>query len=371
MESITSLRTIELKAIRSYLFTTYFSRILWSAAPILVSFLSFSVYTQIAGHTLDAATAFTSLALFNTLRNPLQTFPDIIVRMMEAGVSLKRVERFLQEEDLDRYGKDKFNHDVSPQPILKVKVKSTSPFQTTSDDFDDSDDEKTGLLVKDTLNSLPSPPLSHISSSDIFVRGSFGYYVTPSIPLFPSPATILPHPISYGSKLTTSSIPTVSESMSSSNSSLPFSINNVNVVFPKGKLSVVIGTTGSGKTSLLLSLLGEMKPLDSLSSHYFPKQQISYVSQAPFLQNATIRENILFSSPYDPIKYKEVVQSCALVKDFESFEGGDLTEIGVAGVGVSGGQKGRISLARGAYAFQGHEGEEGELILLDDPLSGI
>ncbi|KAJ1556910.1 hypothetical protein HK096_010171, partial [Nowakowskiella sp. JEL0078] len=91
---------------------------------------------------------------------------------------------------------------------------------------------------------------------------------------------------------------------------------------------------------------------------------VAYVSQTAWLMNATIRDNILFGAKYDENRYREVVEACALVKDFEILEGGDLTEIGEKGINLSGGQKQRISLARAAYSTAA-------IVLLDDPLSAV
>ena len=91
---------------------------------------------------------------------------------------------------------------------------------------------------------------------------------------------------------------------------------------------------------------------------------IAYVAQTSWLLNATIRDNILFGETYDPDRYLKTLKACALMRDLETFEGGDLTEIGEKGVNLSGGQKQRISLARATYSRAAY-------ILLDDPLSAV
>ena len=91
---------------------------------------------------------------------------------------------------------------------------------------------------------------------------------------------------------------------------------------------------------------------------------VSYAAQAPFLQHQTIRDNILFGTPYDEERYEAVLESCALKPDLAIFEDGDLTEIGTRGISLSGGQKARVALARAAYA-------RSRCVLLDDPLSAV
>ena len=94
------------------------------------------------------------------------------------------------------------------------------------------------------------------------------------------------------------------------------------------------------------------------------KSDIAYVPQTAWLRNATIRDNILFGEPFDEMRYNQVITACALKRDLEQFEGGDLTEIGEKGVNLSGGQKQRVSLARAAYS-------KAPIVLLDDPLSAV
>ncbi|KAJ3273228.1 hypothetical protein HDV01_004730, partial [Terramyces sp. JEL0728] len=152
-----------------------------------------------------------------------------------------------------------------------------------------------------------------------------------------------------------------------------FALRNLDAEFPVGSLTVVCGPTGSGKSSLLLALLGEMNkvcgkmavptndPSFNSSGH---NQTIAYAAQTAWILNATVRENITFGHEYDPVRYEKVVRACALAKDFENLDGGDLTEIGEKGINLSGGQKQRISLARACYS-------PASIVLLDDPLSAV
>ncbi|KAJ3272856.1 hypothetical protein HDV01_005179 [Terramyces sp. JEL0728] len=152
-----------------------------------------------------------------------------------------------------------------------------------------------------------------------------------------------------------------------------FTLRNINMEFPLNKLTSIIGATGSGKTSLLETLLGELKTVNghySISeSHLLPdsekeKSDVAYVPQTAWLMNATIRDNILYGEEYNEERYYKVVKACALLRDFQTLEGGDMTEIGEKGVNLSGGQKQRVSLARAAYSYA-------PIVLLDDPLSAV
>ncbi|KAI9293169.1 hypothetical protein K502DRAFT_318772 [Neoconidiobolus thromboides FSU 785] len=157
-----------------------------------------------------------------------------------------------------------------------------------------------------------------------------------------------------------------------------FKLSNLNLSFPLNKLSIIVGPTGCGKTSLLLGLLGEMTLTEG--SIYLPKKSvikptscnkdfdsnggIAYVIQSAWIQQDTIRNNILFGEPYNEARYQEVVKVCALLSDFNSFKYSDLTEVGEKGITLSGGQKQRISLARAVYSKAAH-------IIMDDCLSAL
>ncbi|KAK5668380.1 Transporter of the ATP-binding cassette (ABC) [Batrachochytrium dendrobatidis] len=155
------------------------------------------------------------------------------------------------------------------------------------------------------------------------------------------------------------------------NNSRPAShLKNLTLGFPKNKLSVVYGPTGGGKSSLLMAILGEMHLKHGGGVHLGELQKgdqhlpIAFASQQSWLQNATIRENICFGSAFDPVRYQETLAACALTKDLENLDGGDMTEVGEKGVNLSGGQKARISLARAVYS-------RSPLVLIDDPLSAV
>ncbi|KAF0689342.1 hypothetical protein As57867_019141, partial [Aphanomyces stellatus] len=136
---------------------------------------------------------------------------------------------------------------------------------------------------------------------------------------------------------------------------------NLNWKIHRGEFVVVHGGVGSGKSSLCSILLGEM---DKYEGSVFVGGRVAYFAQQSWIQNATIRENILFAKPYDAVKYRKVLDACALTKDMDSFPAGDRTEIGLKGVNLSGGQKARVSLARACYS-------DADIFVFDAPLSAL
>ncbi|EGX92727.1 ABC bile acid transporter, putative [Cordyceps militaris CM01] len=161
-----------------------------------------------------------------------------------------------------------------------------------------------------------------------------------------------------------------------------FVLRDLNLSFPQGELSVVSGKTGTGKSLLLSSLIGEvdllagrviMPTVPALAERNDDKAHkgnwilpgtIAYVSQNPWLENATLRDNIIFGLPYDEERYNTVIEVCALRKDLDILEDGDQTELGANGINLSGGQKWRVTLARSVYS-------RAELLLLDDIFSAV
>uniref|UniRef100_A0A1B6EFU5 Cystic fibrosis transmembrane conductance regulator n=1 Tax=Clastoptera arizonana TaxID=38151 RepID=A0A1B6EFU5_9HEMI len=138
-------------------------------------------------------------------------------------------------------------------------------------------------------------------------------------------------------------------------------LNDINLKVEAGKLTVIIGPVGSGKTSLLHVILQEL-PLSSGSVTV--GGLISYASQEPWLFAGSVRQNILFGMEYNKDRYKQVIKVCALRPDFEQFPYGDKTIVGERGVSLSGGQRARINLARAVY-------KQADIYLLDDPLSAV
>lgn len=153
----------------------------------------------------------------------------------------------------------------------------------------------------------------------------------------------------------------IKESSLNTNSMKVPLLSGLNFRVRSGQLCVIVGRTGSGKTGLMNALIGDL-PIDegTLSVN----GTVGYAAQTPWIQNATVRDNILFGSNFDPEWYDTVIEACALRSDFEILRAGDLTEIGEKGINLSGGQKQRIAIARAVY-------QQNDIYLLDDCLSAV
>lgn len=138
-------------------------------------------------------------------------------------------------------------------------------------------------------------------------------------------------------------------------------IRDVTLDIKPGSLVAVVGAVGSGKSSLISAMLGEM---ENIKGHINIQGSLAYVPQQAWIQNATLKDNILFGSELDEARYQKVIKACALLPDLELLPAGDQTEIGEKGINLSGGQKQRVSLARAVY-------NDADIYILDDPLSAV
>ncbi|KAF2501023.1 ATP-dependent bile acid permease [Lophium mytilinum] len=161
-----------------------------------------------------------------------------------------------------------------------------------------------------------------------------------------------------------------------------FILKNINVSFPVNELSIISGKTGAGKSLLLAAILGEVELLEgtitvprspslndrhdgkATSSNWIIESAVAFVSQQPWIENRTFRDNVLFGLPFDDSRYQKVLSACALSQDLLLLSDGDMTEIGAHGINLSGGQRWRITLARALYSRAG-------ILIMDDIFSAV
>ncbi|UYV79409.1 ABCC2 [Cordylochernes scorpioides] len=300
-EQILEIRDKEVRGQRRIAYLNASSIFLWVTAPFLVALASFATFVLIDEHNiLDATTAFVSISLFNILRFPMSMLPNLITTMVMVSVSVKRINKYLNSEELE-------------------------PYVT-------SDNSKGDEFIK-TLKFL-----SHINQISTVIRIMLNLTVDCQEHL----VKIQDGEFSWG--------PGEANVLS-----------DININVKSGELVAVVGPVGSGKSSMLSALLGDM---ERQSGSVVINGSLAYVPQQAWIQNATLRDNILFSKPYNERKYTRIISSCALKPDLEILSGGDMTEIGEKGINLSGGQKQRVSLARAVYS-------DAEILLLDDPLSAV
>ncbi|KAJ5775299.1 uncharacterized protein N7511_000310 [Penicillium nucicola] len=296
-------RKTELKALRKRYILWSSAATVWYGTPILITFLSFFLYTVVEKKQLTPSIAFPALSMFSLLRVPLDQLADMVAHVQESKVSLDRVDKYLNEEETGKYDQ------------LRDSTVAGTPARLG--------------LEKATLTWSTSKPTPQAAGS--------------------------------------------ADGLDS------FRLINIDVEFLVGKLNIIAGPTGSGKTSLLMAMLGEMRLLDGrvhlpggMSNRadlpVDPEtgliESVAYCAQEAWLVNDTVKENIIFASPYDERRYRAVLKACALERDLQILDAGDQTLVGEKGISLSGGQKQRISLARAIYSSGRH-------LLLDDCLSAV
>ncbi|KAL4876553.1 P-loop containing nucleoside triphosphate hydrolase protein [Aspergillus karnatakaensis] len=157
-----------------------------------------------------------------------------------------------------------------------------------------------------------------------------------------------------------------------------FELRDLNLSFPSRQLSIISGRSGAGKSLLLQMLIGEADVVEGsviipraddakdglLPSGWLVDGMVAYVSQDPWIENATIRDAILFGLPFDQGRYEDVIHACALTPDLKIFPDGDKTDIGSNGINLSGGQKWRLALARALYS-------RARILIFDDIFSAV
>ncbi|QYT05697.1 MRP-type ABC transporter [Trichoderma simmonsii] len=277
--------------------------------PIFASMLSFITYS-LTNHGLAPAEIFSSLALFNGLRIPLNLLPLVLGQVIDAWSSLQRIEQFLLEEEQEE--------DVTLKPEGEHAIE--------------------------------------------LIDASFTWERTPTKEAEKGPAgKDKKHAKKPEVPKETAQAASGDDSSTLVEEREPFKLQDLNLQAGRNELIAVIGTVGSGKSSLLAALAGDMR---KTSGDVVFGASRAFCPQYAWIQNASLQNNIIFGKDMDKDWYKEVIRACALQPDLDMLPNGDMTEIGERGITISGGQKQRLNIARAIYF-------DADIVLMDDPLSAV
>lgn len=302
------------------------------AMPILASMATFLTAFQISSGK-NAADLFSSLTLFNVLAIQFMMVPLAINVTADMAVSSRKICDFLTEPDINE---EEFSTIPFKDDELALKIEdATFDWETFEDDKTENDVDP----AKSSLNDENEPSAAKKEKTFDLEKAASS--------LDKSSIT------SYSSLEKKSALHEVAKTEFQG-------LHDINLNIKKGEFIVVTGTIGSGKSSLLCAMAGLMRRTEGKVLVDGDLLLCGY----PWVQNATIRDNITFGLPFDEEKYYTVVDACSLGSDFAQFPGGDMTEVGERGITLSGGQKARINLARAVYADK-------EIVLLDDVLSAV
>lgn len=299
LDRLKQIRQREIRSIQTLLAVRNAILCVSMSIPIFASMLAFITFA-LSKHDLNPARVFSSLALFNSLRLPLNMMPLVIGQVTDAWTALNRIQEFLLAEEQ----RDDIQRDEQMQNAIEIEHASFTWERLPTD-------EKS--------KQKPAAPAS-------------------------------------------TAVPSLQDSEKTEEKPTePFKLNDVTLEVGRNELLAVIGTVGCGKSSLLSALAGDMRVTEG---NVRMSTTRAFCPQYAWIQNTSVRNNILFGKEYDEDWYNQVIDACALAPDLEILPNGDLTEIGERGITVSGGQKQRLNIARAIYF-------NAELILMDDPLSAV
>ncbi|XP_012780013.1 ATP-binding cassette sub-family C member 8 isoform X4 [Maylandia zebra] len=364
-DSVEETRVKELTSLQAFALYTSISIFMNAAIPIAAVLTTFVVHVHISEDAdLSPAVAFASLSLFHILVTPLFLLSSVVRSTVKALVSVQKLSEFFSSDEIgdeqepkatlptgsSNHNQNRYQAVSSSKPFpLSCSSSSLSRFfqplkvvnrkRPTRDDWKNYGSEG---------NHEGDGPFQDVDQ-DICIKISNGYFTW------------------------VDGAPTLS---------------NVDIKIPFGKLTMIVGQVGCGKSSLLLAALGEMQRVSgTVTWNSLPNLEsegdenptdkdaagegdirkrgpVAYASQKAWLLNATVVENITFEMPMIKSRYKAVIEACSLQPDIDILPQGDQTEIGERGIILSGGQKQRISVARAMY-------QQTNVVFLDDPFSAL
>ncbi|KAN0025519.1 hypothetical protein ACTFIU_001796 [Dictyostelium citrinum] len=320
LDRIEEQRRLQLKYLYKRVIFAIFEKMLSQTTNAVVLVSTFSVYS--IHNEITLSVAFTAITIFVNLRQPIMRFPEAIHNLLSLIPSSKRIESFLQLPEIQiqpfiNYNNNSIYDDISID---------NATFDWNQDNDDDEQNDQ-GYEKNSKKNNEIKKRLIEKSEEE-YENNNNNNEIEISITRDDKESYLL---------------------------------NNINFKAPAGKLTIICGVVGSGKTSLVNGLIGEIY---RVSGRVNMPNQISFTTQQSFLLSSSLRDNILFGNEMNLQRYKQVIEACCLTPDLLQLAAKDLTEIGERGINLSGGQKQRISLARALYA-------NSDCYILDEPLSAV
>ncbi|KAI0826665.1 multidrug resistance-associated ABC transporter [Trametes gibbosa] len=314
--------------------------------PIFASVLSFITYA-LTNHTLDVATIFSSLQFFNIIRAPLIYFPLVLASATDALVALRRISAFLRAEELA------VPYAVAPESKFALDVDADFTWEAVRKNDNAAGMRGVGRAqAKADAHAAKRDKAAKGEEAKTEKRGSgvLGRKRAKKEPVLPTTADAGENADNADGK-----------EKEKDTEEEPFVLKDVKLKIPKGSFVAIVGRVGSGKSSLLQALIGEMRKTRGDCTF---SSTAAYVPQSAWIMNATLKENIVFGQDEDNAKFNDIIRACCLEPDLEMLPNGEQTEIGEKGINLSGGQKARVSLARAAYSGA-------DIVLMDDSLSAV
>ncbi|KAI9439887.1 ABC transporter [Lactarius indigo] len=303
LERVAGYRKREMSYVRTMLLVRAANMAVAISTPALASVVAFIVYAG-SGHQLTPAVIFSSLTWFQLLRLPLMMLPLSLSTITDARNAIGRLQECFTAEL------------VSETLVKDLKLNCAVEIDNASFSWD-------------------SPPPDLNEGKEVK-----GKKKSPSDPR-PNPV-----PVSGPKEV---------------KEEIMFKLKHIDIRVPRGQLVAIVGAVGSGKTSLLQGLIGEMRRTEGSVR---VGGSVAYCSQSAWIQNATIRDNICFGRAFEAERYWKAVHDACLEPDLDVLPNGDMTEVGERGISLSGGQKQRVNICRAIYS-------RSDILIFDDPLSAL
>ncbi|KAI9463347.1 ABC transporter [Lactarius psammicola] len=299
LKRIAVYREHEISYVRTLLLVRAANMALAISTPALASAMAFLVYAG-SGHRLTPAVIFSSLTWFQLLRIPLMMLPRSLSAISDARNAIGRLQECFMAELI--------SETLVQDPNLKYAVEIDNASFIWDGPPPDLKESKEDKVKKKS----PSEPVSEFEPKEV-------------------------------------------------KEEVLFKLKNIDLRVPRGQLVAIVGAVGSGKTSLLQGLIGDMRRTEGSVR---VGGSVAYCSQSAWIQNATIRDNICFGRPFEAERYWKAVHDACLEPDLDVLPNGDMTEVGERGISLSGGQKQRVNICRAIYS-------RSDILILDDPLSAL
>ena len=381
IRKIQEARGEELSALEMrYYITTISQTLLWFA-PIGMSMASIGLY-QYLNDKIVIQDIFSSLGIFTSFKGLLRNLPNTLNVLVETLLSLGRIEKFLDLPEVDDSNIEKDDEITMKKKIalqitngsftwnknyqeekskiserlninIHEKRKDSEPNNKDINNINNSSAKKPKLR-RNTMMGLSIPPLDQKKKNEFFSSDDESLEEKNSNE----------NEDSDDKSEDENDAISLNESQKGTKDQKIYALKNINFTVKEGEFVCIIGEVGSGKSSLIQALLNNMIQINKDESNIIVNGSISYVPQEAWIQNDTLRNNILFYLPFDAERYYHILDICELKPDLESLIGGDMTEIGEKGINLSGGQRARINIARALYNNK-------DIYIFDDPLSAL
>ena len=351
---LNELREVELDIIKKIFSFRNSNQTLFWLSPVMTTIATIGAYESLNTER-HVENIFVSLGVLNSLQEPVRAIAMIYTTFLETLISLKRIQRFLRQEDVQNE-RVITNDEKTKSEGIAVKIeKGTFSWGAEQKDIlnaPDDNDRPISLILRDINLSIKKGEF-------VCIIGEVGSGKSSLL------NAILNNMIQVGPK-EVKKLLKMRESI--------FDKEGIIQIVPEGKVSNAIELDEEEENKIKekekdintnkIEIDTSDNEDESTYNKVYVNGSIAYVCQSAFIQNNTLKNNILFFHPFDQEKYNEVLKISELLPDLEILKGGDMTEIGEKGINLSGGQKARVSIARALYS-------DADIYLLDDPISAL